>query len=156
MADEFREHGVTVDRVEKRGGLDPTLIPRLVSRCAATARTWFHTHNPLPLIYGAPAARLVRAVAIHTKRRQARPGRADSSRAPGDRTLLVARLSRLGVDHIDIYRADRASSPAVPIEDTIGAIADMVKAGYVRLHRRSRRSASDVIRRRPRRSHPNR
>src|SRR6478752_767388 len=30
MADEFREHGITVDRVPKRGGLDASLVPRLV------------------------------------------------------------------------------------------------------------------------------
>ena len=40
-------------------------------------------------------------------------------------------LKRLGVDHIDIYRPARLD-PAVPIEETIGAIADLVKAGYVR------------------------
>jgi aryl-alcohol dehydrogenase-like predicted oxidoreductase len=40
-------------------------------------------------------------------------------------------LNRLGVDHIDIYRPGRLD-PAVPIEETIGAIADLVKAGYVR------------------------
>ncbi len=40
-------------------------------------------------------------------------------------------LQRLGTDHIDIYRPARLD-PAVPIEDTIGAIAEMVKAGYVR------------------------
>jgi aryl-alcohol dehydrogenase-like predicted oxidoreductase len=40
-------------------------------------------------------------------------------------------LTRLGVDHIDIYRPARLD-PAVPIEDTIGAIADLIKAGYVR------------------------
>ncbi len=40
-------------------------------------------------------------------------------------------LQRLGVDHIDIYRPARLD-PAVPIEDTIGAIADLIKAGYVR------------------------
>jgi aryl-alcohol dehydrogenase-like predicted oxidoreductase len=40
-------------------------------------------------------------------------------------------LKRLGTDHIDIYRAARLD-PAVPIEDTIGAIAGLVKAGYVR------------------------
>jgi aryl-alcohol dehydrogenase-like predicted oxidoreductase len=40
-------------------------------------------------------------------------------------------LVRLGVDYIDIYRPSRLD-PAVPIEDTIGAIADLVKAGYVR------------------------
>jgi aryl-alcohol dehydrogenase-like predicted oxidoreductase len=40
-------------------------------------------------------------------------------------------LKRLGVDYIDIYRPARLD-PSVPIEDTIGAIADLVKAGYVR------------------------
>jgi len=40
-------------------------------------------------------------------------------------------LTRLGVDYIDIYRPGRID-PAVPIEETIGAIAEMVRAGYVR------------------------
>jgi len=40
-------------------------------------------------------------------------------------------LKRLRVDHIDIYRPGRLD-PSVPIEDTIGAIADLVNAGYVR------------------------
>ena len=40
-------------------------------------------------------------------------------------------LTRLGVDHIDIYRPARLD-PKVPIEDTIGAISQLVKAGYVR------------------------
>src|SRR3954466_8317481 len=47
------------------------------------------------------------------------------------KNFLAYSLSRLGVDHIDIYRPGRLD-PAVPIEETIGAIADLVKAGYVR------------------------
>ena len=47
------------------------------------------------------------------------------------RNFLAYTLKRLGVDYIDIYRPARLD-PAVPIEDTIGAIADLVKAGYVR------------------------
>jgi aryl-alcohol dehydrogenase-like predicted oxidoreductase len=47
------------------------------------------------------------------------------------KTWLAYSLTRLGTDHIDIYRPARLD-PAVPIEDTIGAIADLVKAGYVR------------------------
>jgi aryl-alcohol dehydrogenase-like predicted oxidoreductase len=47
------------------------------------------------------------------------------------KNALAHSLTRLGVDHIDIYRPARVD-PAVPIEDTIGAIADLVKAGYVR------------------------
>jgi aryl-alcohol dehydrogenase-like predicted oxidoreductase len=47
------------------------------------------------------------------------------------KTFLAYSLNRLGLDHIDIYRPARLD-PTVPIEDTVGAIADMVKAGYVR------------------------
>ncbi len=47
------------------------------------------------------------------------------------KTALSYSLTRLGVDHIDIYRPARLD-PTVPIEETIGAIAQLVKAGYVR------------------------
>ena len=40
-------------------------------------------------------------------------------------------LTRLGVDHIDIYRPARLD-PQVPIEDTIGAISELIKSGHVR------------------------
>ena len=44
---------------------------------------------------------------------------------------LAYSLRRLGVDHIDIYRPARLD-PNVPIEETVGAVAEMVQAGYVR------------------------
>src|ERR1700690_4094617 len=47
------------------------------------------------------------------------------------KTALAHSLTRLGVDHIDVYRPARLD-PNVPIEETVGAIADLVKAGYVR------------------------
>jgi pyridoxine 4-dehydrogenase len=47
------------------------------------------------------------------------------------KTALAYSLKRLGVDHIDIYRPARLDQQ-VPIEETIGAIAEMVEAGYVR------------------------
>ena len=47
------------------------------------------------------------------------------------KNFLAYTLKRLGVDYIDIYRPARLD-PAVPIEDTVGAIRDMVTAGYVR------------------------
>jgi aryl-alcohol dehydrogenase-like predicted oxidoreductase len=53
------------------------------------------------------------------------------SRPAAVKNFLSHSLSRLGVDHIDIYRPARLD-PNVPIEDTIGAIAEMVKAGFVR------------------------
>ena len=40
-------------------------------------------------------------------------------------------LQRLGVDHIDVYRIARLD-PDVPIEETVGAIAELVEKGYVR------------------------
>jgi aryl-alcohol dehydrogenase-like predicted oxidoreductase len=47
------------------------------------------------------------------------------------KTALAHSLTRLGVEYIDIYRPARLD-PAVPIEETVGAIADLVQAGYVR------------------------
>lgn len=53
------------------------------------------------------------------------------SRPAAIRNFLAYSLRRLGVDYIDIYRPARLD-PAVPIEDTVGTIADLIKAGYVR------------------------
>jgi aryl-alcohol dehydrogenase-like predicted oxidoreductase len=47
------------------------------------------------------------------------------------KNFLAYSLRRLGVEHIDIYRPSRLD-PAVPIEETVGAVAEMVQAGYVR------------------------
>jgi aryl-alcohol dehydrogenase-like predicted oxidoreductase len=47
------------------------------------------------------------------------------------KTALAYSLRRLRTDHIDVYRPARLD-PNVPIEETIGAIAEMVEAGYVR------------------------
>ncbi len=47
------------------------------------------------------------------------------------KNFLAYSLRRLGTDYIDVYRPARVD-PAVPIEDTVGAIADMVRAGHVR------------------------
>jgi len=55
----------------------------------------------------------------------------NDARPAAVKNFLAYSLQRLGLDLIDIYRPARLD-PKVPIEDTIGAIADMVKAGYVR------------------------
>ena len=47
------------------------------------------------------------------------------------KSALAYSLRRLGTDHVDVYRLGRID-PAVPIEETVGAIAEMVQAGYVR------------------------
>ena len=47
------------------------------------------------------------------------------------RTSCDASLRRLGVDHVDLYQLHRAD-PKVPIEDSVGALAELVKAGKTR------------------------
>jgi aryl-alcohol dehydrogenase-like predicted oxidoreductase len=47
------------------------------------------------------------------------------------KTACAYSLQRLRTDHIDIYRPARLDA-SVPIEETVGAIAEMVQAGYVR------------------------
>lgn len=53
------------------------------------------------------------------------------SRPIAIRNFVTYSLRRLGVDYIDIYRPARLD-PNVPIEDTVGAIAELIKQGYVR------------------------
>jgi pyridoxine 4-dehydrogenase len=67
------------------------------------------------------------------------------SRPAAVKNFLAYSLQRLGVDHIDVYRPARLD-PSVPIEDTVGAIADMIKAGHVR-HIGLSEVGSDTLRR---------
>ena len=53
------------------------------------------------------------------------------TRPAATKNFLGYTLTRLGLDHVDIYRPGRLD-PNVPIEETIGGIADLVKAGWVR------------------------
>ena len=47
------------------------------------------------------------------------------------KNALAYTLTRLGTDHVDVYRPARLD-PQVPIEETVGAIAELVEAGWVR------------------------
>jgi pyridoxine 4-dehydrogenase len=53
------------------------------------------------------------------------------SRPAAIRNFVAYSLQRLGVEAIDVYRPARLD-PDVPIEETIGAMADMIKAGWIR------------------------
>jgi aryl-alcohol dehydrogenase-like predicted oxidoreductase len=53
------------------------------------------------------------------------------TRPAATKNFICYTLQRLGTDHIEIYRPGRLD-PNVPIEDTVGAIADLIKEGYVR------------------------
>jgi aryl-alcohol dehydrogenase-like predicted oxidoreductase len=72
------------------------------------------------------------------------PGRPDSSPA-NIATAVEGSLRRLGTDHIDLYYQHRVD-PTVPIEDTIGAVAELVAAGKVR-HIGLSEAWADTIRR---------
>ena len=61
------------------------------------------------------------------------------------KNFLTYTLVRLGVDHVDIYRPARLD-PQVPIEETVGAIAELVQKGYVR-HVGLSELGADTIRR---------
>ncbi len=54
-----------------------------------------------------------------------------NARPQAVKNFLAYSLNRLGTDYIDLYQPARID-PAVPIEETVGAIAQLVKAGYVR------------------------
>lgn len=61
------------------------------------------------------------------------------------KNFLAYTLRRLGTDYVDIYRPARVD-PDVPIEETVGAIGDMVRAGYVR-HIGLSEAGADTLRR---------
>jgi pyridoxine 4-dehydrogenase len=67
------------------------------------------------------------------------------------KTSLAYSLVRLGTDHIDVYRPARLDAD-VPIEETVGAIAELVQAGYVRHIGLSEVGAETI--RRARATHP--
>src|SRR3954467_14489060 len=67
------------------------------------------------------------------------------------RSACDASLKRLGIDHIDLYYQHRVDKQ-VPIEDTVGAMAELVKAGKVRYLGLSEAGADTI--RRAHRVHP--
>lgn len=67
------------------------------------------------------------------------------------KNFLAYSLRRLGTDYIDIYRLSRVD-PNVPIEDTVGAVAEMIAKGYVRFIGLSEAGAETV--RRAHAAHP--
>lgn len=67
------------------------------------------------------------------------------SRPDAIRNSLAYSLRRLGADHVDVYRPARLD-PNIPIEETVGAIAELVEAGYVRSIGLSEVSAETISR----------
>jgi glycosyltransferase involved in cell wall biosynthesis len=124
MADEFREHGIAVDRVVKKGGIDATLVPRLARVLRGYAADVVHTHNPLPLIYGAPAARLSSAAAIHTKH----------GVNPGSRGHRLLRRAAAQLTHAFVAVSDTTEQQARAQNDAPASRVHMIANG-IRLDR---------------------
>ncbi len=91
-------------------------------------------HNEMLIrraLEGVPRDRVVISVKFGSLRDPAGMFVGNDSRPAAVKNFLAYSLRRLGTDHIDIYRPARLD-PTVPIEDTVGAIADMIRAGYIR------------------------
>jgi len=91
-------------------------------------------HNEMLIrraLEGVPRDRVVISVKFGALRDPAGMFVGNDSRPAAVKNFLAYTLRRLGTDYIDIYRPARLD-PTVPIEDTIGAIADMIRAGYIR------------------------
>ena len=67
LAELFRAAGVRAETMPKYSGLDASLPVRLAALLNGEKVDVVHTHNPHAMIYGAPAASLVRAKSVHTK-----------------------------------------------------------------------------------------
>lgn len=91
-------------------------------------------HNELLIrdaLRGYPRNRVVISVKFGSMRDPKGAWIGTDNRPAAVRNYLTYSLRRLGTDYIDIYRPSRLD-PNVPIEETVGTIADMVKAGFVR------------------------
>jgi aryl-alcohol dehydrogenase-like predicted oxidoreductase len=91
-------------------------------------------HNELLIheaLVGRPRDRVVLSVKFGAMRDPAGGWVGVDTRPAALKNFLAYSLRRLGTDYIDIYRPARLD-PNVPIEETVGAMADLVKAGSVR------------------------
>jgi aryl-alcohol dehydrogenase-like predicted oxidoreductase len=139
------------------GPVDDTESSQLLRSAVEDGVTFFDTadlygfgHNEQ--LVGRALAPVRDQVTIATKFGITRkPGTDFSGPSPADgrpeyvRACADASLARLGVDHIDLYYQHRAD-PNVPIEETVGAMAELLAAGKVRYLGLSE-AAPDTIRR---------
>src|SRR5262249_44139185 len=91
-------------------------------------------HNEMLIrcaLEGVPRDRVVISLKFGALRDPAGMFHGNDIRPAAAKNFLSYSLRRLGTDYIDIYRPARLD-PTVPIEDTIGAIAELIGAGYVR------------------------
>jgi glycosyltransferase involved in cell wall biosynthesis len=152
MAAEYAAHGIPIVRLAKRaGGIDVALVGKLALELWRRGIQIVHTHNPPPLIYGAPAARLAGARCVHTKhganemrgrrRLLARAAAlccdafiavsattAEQARANGD--VAPAKLSTIE-NGIDLSRFAPSATMRATVRDELGLPADAFVVGTV-------------------------
>lgn len=105
-------------------------------------------HNELLLrraLDGRPRDRVVLSVKFGALRGPDGAFNGVDGRPAAVKNFLAYTLRRLGTDYVDIYRPARVD-PDVPIEETVGAVADLVRAGYVR-HIGLSETGADTLRR---------
>lgn len=120
------------DRLAEGGGRDPALDVGIT--LLDTADFYGMGHNELLIaeaLRGRPRDELVLSVKFGALRGPDGAWIGFDGRPQAVKSACAYSLRRLGVDHIDVLRPARLD-PAVPIEDTVGAIAELVAAGYVR------------------------
>jgi aryl-alcohol dehydrogenase-like predicted oxidoreductase len=91
-------------------------------------------HNEMLIgraLEGVPRSNIVISVKFGPMRDPSWAFLGNDGRPQAVKNFLAYTLRRLNTEYVDIYRPARLD-PDVPIEDTVGAIADMVRAGYVR------------------------
>ncbi len=111
LGEAFGERGVPVRRVVKRPGLDPTLALRMAALFRREGVRVVHTHNRLPLVYGAAAGRMAGAVVIHTRHG---PGRGNAGQRMlwrGAGRLLHAYVA-VSPELLELAKSLRACAPA--------------------------------------------
>jgi glycosyltransferase involved in cell wall biosynthesis len=124
LAREFAAAGVATHEVPRRDGLDPTLTVKLARCLRGLGADVVHTHNPLPLIYGAPAARLIGAVSIHTKH----------GRNPGGRGHRLLRRAAAELTHAFVAVSDVTAAQARQLHDCSSRKLHVIPNG-IRLER---------------------
>lgn len=105
MAAEYAARGVDIVRVHKKpDGVDPTLWWRLSTAFRRAAAEVVHTHNPTPLIYGAPASFFARARCVHTKH--------GANPMPGKRRRLARAAARFCDAYVAVSETTAAQARA--------------------------------------------
>src|SRR5687768_13490649 len=131
-------------------GVDPTPVIHRAIDLGCTLLDTADAYGPSEEAVGAAIAGRRDEVVVATKFGiVSSPGPGRTAKVDGRpeyvRACAEASLMRLGIDHVDLYYQHRAD-PTVPIEETVGAMAELVAAGKV-LHLGLSEAAPDTIRR---------